>query len=716
MKGARRGVYLLYPAILLACAAVACAAVFSVGPKAPPNKGASPLEVKWERIPGLWGGSRHLEGIAVQPRESGDVVYAFFYEGLIYRSTDPGEWWEKVTDDPRLHPFGNLIAAGKGYRTLILSCAGYGNGKNKVFRSEDDGRTWVKCDLGDPPPEWARPVATDPGNPEVVYAGAKGAVYKSTDGGRTWKKHFQGLRPDASIGDIAVHASRPSVVYAGGGGFYRSGDGGATWEMREEGLPKYRPRGPLLRGQEPEPGPPHVVGIVLDKTDPDVVRVRLWPDGRVPQWYATSDGGCSWRRLEALWPRIVRDGSALLFSPSDASGATRSAVRGANWGRTGVINGLETPVVARVGPSRSRVLVGAGGTIYPRSNDILGRSTDDGVSWKPAMRGIDAGALDVRVIPSKPEVIVATTNTAIWSSWDGGKTWQAMAFESQPQEMDIYVLTALNSIKFHPTDPRVCYAPLWGQLYKSDYRGRTWHILWQPAKTQTLSSLQICRSQPSRMYMNQVMATTLRSDDGGRTWAETAGMLYSDRVSEGVDLVAHPVRPDTLYARKGLNRTDRLYRSTDAGESWAEIGVELQAGSKSLRMIGPLIHPKDPGRIYVLAKSWKHSGERAWELLVSTDGGRTWQRRPCVEEKDEGINVESLRYQSRLAPVPQEPGAVLAIVADSLLYSPDDGRTWHEILCPEQGKRLNAVAVDSRGTVFLATEDGLYRGRLPRGQ
>ncbi len=121
----------------------------------------------------------------------------------LYKSTDGGKTWKKalnisentgVTDivlDPR-NPDVLLAAAYQRRRhvwTLIN-----GGPESALYRSTDAGKSWTKITAGLPAGDLGRiGLAVAPSNPDVVYASVeaadgKGGIFRSADGGLTWQR------------------------------------------------------------------------------------------------------------------------------------------------------------------------------------------------------------------------------------------------------------------------------------------------------------------------------------------------------------------------------------------------------------------------------------------------------------------------------------------------------------------------------------------------
>lgn len=137
-----------------------------------------------------------------------------------------------------------------------------------LFRSDDDGQTWIEvetfaslpeaADWGiplDPPlPARARAMAIDPDDSDRMLVGIEvGGIARTTDGGVTWKVVRPGENPDLHM--LFARPDRPATVFAstgygrmdyiaeekeGNAGVLRSDDGGETWSYVWSGIvPRY---------------------------------------------------------------------------------------------------------------------------------------------------------------------------------------------------------------------------------------------------------------------------------------------------------------------------------------------------------------------------------------------------------------------------------------------------------------------------------------------
>jgi len=153
-------------------------------------------------------------------------------EGGVYRSTDAGETWTRLTAGlpSGLVGKGNIgVTAANPNRLYLLYEAKPGGG---LYRSDDAGATWTQTTAM--PALIQRPfyyttLTADPVNADVVYAGAEG-FFKSTDGGRTFRPF---PTPHGDNHDLWINPTNPLLmIQANDGGANVSLNGGRTWSTQ----------------------------------------------------------------------------------------------------------------------------------------------------------------------------------------------------------------------------------------------------------------------------------------------------------------------------------------------------------------------------------------------------------------------------------------------------------------------------------------------------
>jgi len=155
-----------------------------------------------------------------------------------YRSKDNGAHWEALSLEYQAVTFlflknGDILAGvNSGY---------FPNPPQYIYRSTDDGNSWVKVLTANYTYEWSM-AANQNGTVFAAtseYDSTAGGVYRSTDNGLTWTRVNNGL-PSRDVNSLAVNSLGHVFIGIYGQGIYRSIDDGETWDDVSEDLTDLR--------------------------------------------------------------------------------------------------------------------------------------------------------------------------------------------------------------------------------------------------------------------------------------------------------------------------------------------------------------------------------------------------------------------------------------------------------------------------------------------
>ncbi|MGH9109577.1 MAG: WD40/YVTN/BNR-like repeat-containing protein [Acidimicrobiales bacterium] len=205
-------------------------------------------------------------------------------------------------------------------------------------------------------------------------------------------------------------------------------------------------------------------------------------------------------------------------------------------------------------------------------------------------------------------------------------------------------------------------------------------------------------ADPDRIYASQASSwfgqVVHRSDDGGATWRTVGNTFEYDGVPgthQWYDGTPHPWEfarvwhfepslddPDTVYA--GVEDA-ALFRSTDGGESWAELpglrghgtGPSWQPGAGGMCLHTLLLDPANPGRMYAAIS--------AAGAFRTDDGGATWKaiNRGLRSEHIPDPTAEVGHCVHRIAQHPTRPDVLYMQKHWDVLRTEDAGESWTEV-------------------------------------
>jgi hypothetical protein len=248
------------------------------------------------QVPGkMWGAFSNVHDIPNDNIISGR--HGSRGPGGVCLSTDFGASWRSLSSGLPLAPATSIVLdprSRKGARTLYVSIFDHG-----VFKSTDDGKTWVSKSrgLGDPKNMRVYRVILHKDGTLFALITAKResgqflkegvGLYRSRDGAENWECIT------GSLGllwpkDFAVSPESSKVILVGAadarqdqGGLYRTADGGRTWK------------------RVAKEGPEHF-GAYFDPKRPGWVYMTLTEGAPGPSLWLSRDGGDTWRAIESF--------------------------------------------------------------------------------------------------------------------------------------------------------------------------------------------------------------------------------------------------------------------------------------------------------------------------------------------------------------------------------------------------------------------------------
>ena len=192
-------------------------------------------------------------------------------------------------------------------------------------------------------------------------------------------------------------------------------------------------------------------------------------------------------------------------------------------------------------------------------------------------------------------------------------------------------------------------------------------------------------SQPNVFYMAATNGGVWKTNDAGRTW----NPIFDDQNTGSVGAVeVAPSNPNILYvgSGEGLQRPDLstgngMYRSNDAGRTWAHLG--LRDGQQIPRIA---IDPTNPERLFVAVLGHPYGPNPERGIYRSVNGGQSFERVLFKDENTGGADVVLS---------PTEPNTVYAVLWEArqgpwenaawsgansgLFKSTDGGATWTQL-------------------------------------
>ena len=230
---------------------------------------------------------------------------------------------------------------------------------------------------------------------------------------------------------------------------------------------------------------------------------------------------------------------------------------------------------------------------------------------------------------------------------------------------------------------------------------------------------------PNTFYFGAVAGGVWKTTDAGTYWRPVSDGFFA--ASSVGALAVAPSDANVIYAGMGettiridVSHGDGVYRSTDAGRTWAH------AGLRETRHIGKVrVHPDNPDVVWVAALGHAFGPNPERGVFKSEDGGATWRKTLYVSDKAGAVDLSVDETNPRIlyTAIWEARRSFWQISSggeDSGLWrSVDGGETWEELTKRPNlpsgilGKIGVAASLAQPGRVWAliehATEGGLYR-------
>jgi photosystem II stability/assembly factor-like uncharacterized protein len=321
----------------------------------------------------------------------------------------------------------------------------------------------------------------------------------------------------------------------------------------------------------------------------------------------------------------------------------------------------------------------------------------------------------VHGVTSQPNTYYfGSTGGGVWKTQDSGNSWEPVA--------DAALKTgSVGALAVSESDPNIVYVGMGEQairgnashgdgVYKSMDSGRTWKHMGL-ADTRQIGRVRVHPKNPDIVYvcalghMSGANAErgVYKSVDGGKTWKQS--FTRGDKAG-CVDLILDPSNPSVMYA--GFWQVVRtpysmesggpgsgLFKSTDAGDTWTEIGRNPGGPNKGLQgKIGVAVSPVNPERVWTIIEA-EDGG-----VFRSDNGGRTWTR-----VNEQRMLRQRAWYYSRIYADPTKVNTMYVLNV-GFFRSDDGGRTFTPVPTPHGDNHDLWIAANDSNRMIEGNDGG----------
>jgi photosystem II stability/assembly factor-like uncharacterized protein len=331
-------------------------------------------------------------------------------EGGIYKSTDGGETWKKLSNGLPARLIGKIdLDVARSSPEIVYAMIEAPGNEGGLYRSDDAGGTWrLVNNEGNlrARPFYFNYVDVNPKNPDEVWVNAL-ALFKSTNGGKTFTRV---PTPHGDNHGIWFNPDNPSyAIQSNDGGANVTTDGGRTWSTILN-----QPTAELYMVSVDEQHPYLLYGPQQDNSTvvvPSVPTASFGVDH--PAQAFTQASGCE---TGGIWP--APDGK-IIWGACKGEVERFNVETGQTQGRwiypqnryghhpDDIMYRFPRQTVIMLSPHNPKV-------VYQASH-VVHRSQDDGVTWEVISPDLTAHEREYQVVPGSP-ITRDVTGEEVYSS------------------------------------------------------------------------------------------------------------------------------------------------------------------------------------------------------------------------------------------------------------------------------------------------------------
>ena len=667
---------------------------------------------RWRNLgPDRGGRSIAVSGVIGRPDEG----YFGAVGGGLWKTTDGGDNWSPVTDFKITSASVGAVAVSETNPDFVIIGTGEtcirgnilpGDG---VYRSTDGGENWEHVGFSES--HGISKIRIHPTNPDIIFVASFGkysapseqrGVFKSTDGGDTWRRVLYRNDETGAI-DIVIDRNNPDVLYASlwqafrkeytmssggpGSGMFKSTDGGETWTeiTRNPGMPQ---EGVVGR-----------IGLAVSSANSDRVFALFENDNG--GLFRSDDGGDTWELVNE--ERRIRQ-RAFYYTHVFADHQDEDVV-------------------------------------YVQNTSLF-RSTDGGETYEVINNGTHGDFHDFWIDPNDPDHLIVGNDGGGAVSFNTGNNWTDQEFSTS----QFYKVVTTAHVPFHvcgsqQDNSTLCLPSDWnasrfgfggggfgfgggsrsvteGSMNVA-YRvggGEPGYIAPDPKDLDVFYS-----GTNNGRYIdkfNRRLGTSREVNPYPWFYSGEPAIDMVERWQWTFPIIFSPLDDNVLYAS-----SNRLWRTTDAGNTWEALSPDLTRadpmtlGHSGGPITGDMNGPEVYATIFSVAPGkvdidviWTGSDDGL--VHVTRNGGDDWTNVTPPDMPDFGrvSQIDASAFDAARAYV----SAKLPLLDDFSPYiwkTDDYGQSWTKIVNGiREDAYVHAVREDPNreGLIYAATQHGVY--------